>query len=67
MSSNPIAPIHGSAYVRGGLTIEICCRRCRRPFVPSSEAVRSGPPHYWYCPQCRPPAPAPTKKSEVAA
>lgn len=34
------------------MTIELHCKRCGAPFTPGAEAVRAGPPAYWYCPDC---------------
>jgi hypothetical protein len=31
------------------VAIEIHCRRCARSFVPSSDAIRSGPEVYRFC------------------
>jgi hypothetical protein len=36
------------------MPIEVSCRRCGQPFTPTPEALRKGPPHWWYCDQCRP-------------
>jgi Zn finger protein HypA/HybF involved in hydrogenase expression len=35
------------------MPIEIRCRQCHQPFTPTTEALRKGPPHWWYCPACR--------------
>jgi hypothetical protein len=34
-------------------SIELPCRKCGQPFVPTLEALRKGPPAWWYCDQCR--------------
>jgi hypothetical protein len=47
------------------LLIEIHCRLCHQPFTPTPEALRLGPPHWWYCQQCWPAADA-GEKPEVA-
>jgi len=36
------------------MTIELTCRKCGQPFTPTTEALRTGPPHWWYCVRCRP-------------
>jgi hypothetical protein len=41
---------------RTPMVVEVHCRRCGRAFVPSAEAIRSGPEVYRVCPECRPPA-----------
>jgi hypothetical protein len=45
------------------MAIEINCRRCGQPFTPTTEALRKGPPTWWYCPARRP---AEKRDSEVA-
>jgi hypothetical protein len=38
------------------MPIELPCRTCGQPFTPTPEALRKGPPHWWYCTACQPPA-----------
>jgi len=35
------------------MPIEIACRNCGQPFTLTLEALRKGPPAWWYCDQCR--------------
>jgi hypothetical protein len=35
------------------MPIEIRCRQCHQPFTPTLEALRQGPPAWWYCDECR--------------
>lgn len=39
------------------MSIEICCRRCGRPFVPDRRAIVAGPAVWRLCPDCRDPSP----------
>jgi hypothetical protein len=48
------APSRATQRFTGNVAIEIHCRRCGRAFVPSAEAIRSGPEVYRLCPECRP-------------
>jgi hypothetical protein len=36
------------------MPIELPCRKCGQPHTPTPEALRKGPPAWWYCDQCRP-------------
>lgn len=36
------------------MPVELPCRTCGQPFVPTLEDLRRGPPHWWYCERCRP-------------
>jgi hypothetical protein len=56
------APVRAADRFVGGVTIELDCRKCGQPFTPTPEALRKGPPHWWYCDQCRP---AEARDSEV--
>jgi hypothetical protein len=35
------------------MPIEIRCRQCHQPFTPTPDALRKGPPYWWYCDRCR--------------
>jgi hypothetical protein len=37
------------------MPIEISCRTCGQPYVPTREDLARGPEFYYRCPACRPP------------
>jgi Zn finger protein HypA/HybF involved in hydrogenase expression len=45
--------MHAISQKDAPMPIEIRCRQCHQPFTPTTEALRKGPPHWWYCPACR--------------
>jgi hypothetical protein len=49
------------------MPIELDCRTCKQPFTPTTEALRKGPPHWWYCPACRPNGESMASENRVAA
>ena len=46
--------MHAISRKGAPMPIEIPCRKCGQLFTPTPEALRKGPPHWWYCPACRP-------------
>jgi len=45
--------MHAISPQEAVIPIELPCRACGEVFMPTPEALRKGPLHWWYCPACR--------------